>query len=158
MDQSFNDQELSDIMKEIEALEEDFAAQATASPEEGETNKEESVGSAPAVQVQSEDSEESPIMESEEVLQDLAKMEETESVPLHNVRAFEPKESSHVANGAKSKMSFKVQGDLIMELNFEMGGKVVCLNVSESSLTIEMDGGMKFTLPVSKNSEIKKAV
>jgi len=127
MDKNFNDQELSDIMKEIEALEEDFSGP--------------------------EDKYDSPLME------ELAELEETESVPVSSAKvvsfeAARPEPSKPSAVPATS-MSFKVQGQLNLELQFDIGGKVVCLEVSEDGLNIEMEGGVKFFVPVSAS---KKAV
>lgn len=132
MDKSFNDQELSDIMKEIEALEEDFTTgeEKTASP----------------------------------VMEELASMDETESVPTPkaNIVSLESKRetpAAPVANaGASTSMSFKVQGNLTLDLQFDIGGKVVCLEVSETGLNIEMEGGIKFSVPVTEKSGLKKAV
>ncbi len=45
-------------------------------------------------------------------------------------------------------MSFKVQGELNLELEFEIGGKFVSLQVAEDGLTIVLDGGMTFKVPV----------
>jgi hypothetical protein len=112
MDKSFNDQELSDIMKEIEALEEDFKddeVKDTASP----------------------------------VLQELTELPESKAIPMKRV-----KEESFVGK-SNTAMSFKVQGDLNLDLEFEIGGKFVCLQVSEEGLTIVLDGGMTFKVPVS---------
>ena len=53
-------------------------------------------------------------------------------------------------------MSFKVQGDLTLELAFDVGGKTISLEVTEAGLSIEMEGGVKFTVPVSEASGIKK--
>lgn len=128
MDKSFNDQELSDIMKEIEALEEDFT---------GEEEK------------------------SSSVLEELAQMEEHESIPTAafapislDTKRSEPKEAA--SKPAATSMSFKVQGNFALELQFDIGGKVVCLEVTESGLNIEMDGGMKFTVPVSAETTSRK--
>lgn len=112
MDKSFNDQELSDIMKEIEALEEDF-------PAEEEKAK-------PTA-----------------VLHELSELPEQKAIPLKPV-----KEETFVAK-SPAAMSFKVQGDLNLELEFEVGGKFVSLQVAEDGLTITLDGGMTFKVPVS---------
>ena len=98
MDKSFNDQELSDIMKEIEALEEEFSAD-----------------------------EDSSKVEASSIMEDLAEMEEEQSIPVTNreettVLPFAKKEISQPTK-ATSSMSFKVQGDLNLELHFEVGGK-----------------------------------
>ncbi len=130
MDKSFNDQELSDIMKEIEALEEDFS------------DTDEKVAS--------------PVME------ELAFLEEEASVPItasKNVVSLETsRPAAKSAPEASTSMSFKVHGQLTLELQFDIGGKVVCLEVTESGLNIEMEGGMKFTVPVGEKSVLKKAV
>jgi YesN/AraC family two-component response regulator len=132
MDKSFNDQELSDIMKEIEALEEEF--------------KEESVSEA-----------------SDSVLENLAEMDEVESVPLKTekpmavVHQFEqPAAKKTPTTSNSTSMSFKVQGDLNLELSFDIGGKTVSLEVTEAGLTIQMEGGMTFTVPMSEAQSLKK--
>lgn len=105
MDKSFNEQELSDIMKEIEALEE---------------------GDSPE----------------EEVLSELSEMPEAEAIPL--------RKETHVpkAKSNQNAMSFKVQGDMNIDLHFEIGGKGISLQVSEAGLHIETEEGMTFTVPL----------
>lgn len=134
MDKSFNDQELSDIMKEIEALEEEF----------------------------SDDSEK---VEASAVMEELAEMDEEKSVPVMNktdsVLPFEkkvaPKTTPKTAT-APTTMSFKVQGEMNLELQFEIGGKTIQLDVSETGLNIQMEGGVTFSVPVSSAQSLKKAV
>lgn len=112
MDKNFNDEELSDIMKEIEAL------------EKGDED-------------------------SKDVLEGLTELKESEAIPLR------PQAKQTSAPGSKSNqtsMSFKVQGDLHLELQFDVGGKMVCMNVTEEGLLIEMDGGMTFSVPLHKKS------
>jgi hypothetical protein len=111
MDKSFNDQELSDIMKEIEALELDL-------------NEEE------------ENVKESP------VLHELSELPEAKAIPLKPAKVETFVAKSPVA------MSFKVQGDVNLELEFDVGGKFVSLQVAEDGLTIVLDGGMTFKVPV----------
>jgi hypothetical protein len=129
MDKSFNDEELSDIMKEIEALEDDF------------TTSEEKI--------------------SDPVMEELAHLDEKVSIPTStaNVVSLESKRTaSKETSGASTSMSFKVQGNLTLELQFDIGGKVVSLEVTETGLSIEMEGGVKFTVPVNEKSSFKKAV
>ena len=133
MDKGFNDQELSDIMKEIEALEEEFSAD-----------------------------EDSSKVEASAIMEDLAEMEEEQSIPVTNreettVLPFAKKETAQPTK-ATSSMSFKVQGDLNLELHFEVGGKNIALEVTDKGLTIQMDGGISFTVPVSDAQSYKKAV
>ncbi len=129
MDQSFNDQELSDIMKEIEALEEDYSSTE---------DKPESA----AVEVAS------PIEEKVS-----APVETPKIVAIDSVRSVSKKTSTN-----STSMSFKVQGNLTVDLQFDIGGKTVSLEVTEEGLSIVMDGGMKFTVPVGEQSSLKKAV
>ena len=133
MDKSFNDQELSDIMKEIEALEEDFSG-------------------------------EEAVHATSSVLEELAHMEEKEAIPvaapapvsLDTKRAAPKPAPVETSAPAATSMSFKVQGNLSLQLQFDIGGKVVSLEVTETGLNIEMDGGMKFTVPVSAETTSRK--
>lgn len=118
MDKSFNDQELSDIMKEIEALEEDFSE---ATPQE-------------------------------DVLAELVEMKESEAIPMRP----KMKEYTPETKAPTSSMSFKVQGDMNVELQFEVGGKTIALSVSESGLNIQMEGGMTFNVPLQETGSLKK--
>ena len=128
MDKSFNDQELSDIMKEIEALEDEFKGDEvlTASP----------------------------------VLAELASLSEEQAIPQPTARilSFESKPTPvKAATTSGTAMTFKVQGDLNMDLQFDIGGKVVSLNVSEKGLTIQMDGGMTMNVPLTDIAAQKKS-
>lgn len=135
MDKSFNDQELSDIMKEIEALEEEFSVDA-----------------------------ESDKMEATSVMEELAGMELDQAIPVTNkketVLPFERKSPPKAVakTSTQNSMSFKVQGDMNLALQFEIGGKTIVLDVTEAGLTIQMDGGMTFSVPVSDAHSVKKAV
>jgi hypothetical protein len=136
MDKSFNDQELSDIMKEIEALEDEFTGDAAHK------------------------------VETSSVLEELAELEEEKSVPKtthhETVLAFEkkPEVKAHAPaqKSAPASMMFKVQGNMELELQFEIGGKTVALAVTETGLTIELENGATFTVPVSDAHSLKKAV
>ena len=129
MDKSFNDQELSDIMKEIEALEEEFSGSG------------ESEHSDPSA-----------------VLEELAGMETERSIPVSKIKESVLPFESKTKSGPQTSMMFKVQGDMNIELQFEVGGKTIMLDVSENGLTIQMDGGVTFSVPVSDAHSLKKAV
>lgn len=134
MDRNFNDQELSDIMKEIEALEENFASSADA-PETSSTQ---------ASAITNEYSEEEDQVE----LESSSPHEEAVSGNESNILSFAPMKPT--ASNVTNSMSFKIQGDFAVHLNFDFNGKVVSLDVSESGLVVEMDGGVKFEVPVAK--------
>lgn len=127
MDNSFNDQELSDIMKEIEALEDEFKGEA--------------------------DFVTSPVLE------ELAALSEERAVPQAKAKIlnFEPQTTPVQTTTSGTSMSFKVQGDLNLELQFDIGGKIVSLAVSEKGLTIQMDGGMTFNVPLTDKAAQKKS-
>ena len=127
-------------MTEIAALEADYEAvddtQVEASSEKQLTNE-----------------------EAHEVLKDLTTMEIEKAVPQPeaNVRPFRPAPAPTAAS-SKSSMSFKVQGDLTLELALEISGKSVILDVSETGLTIKMENGVTFNVPMSDSTPLKKAV
>lgn len=130
MDKSFNDQELSDIMKEIEALEEDYSPSDKAS---------------------------TPVME------ELAKMDEADAIPVStsNIVSLDhthKRPELRTESTASTSMTFKIQGNLMMDLQFDIGGKLVTLEVSEAGLNIQLENGMTFTVPVCEKSSLKKAV
>jgi hypothetical protein len=135
MDKGFNDQELTDILNEIEALEEEFGEE-----------------------------EDSASVQASAIMEELADMEEEKSIPVTNqhdstVLPFEKKMASQVSkSGGTSSMMFKVQGDLNLELQFDIGGKTITLEVSEAGLNIQMEGGVTFFVPVSDAHSHKKAV
>jgi hypothetical protein len=143
MDKSFNDQELSDIMKEIEALEEDYAVT------DGE----------PDPQLMEE------VAESKESVPGPAHVTVSKETPVStaNIVSLESKraiiqEAPVHSTSSSTSMSFKVQGNLTLDLQFDIGGKIVCLEVTESGLAIEIEGGIKFAVPVVAPTSIKKAV
>jgi hypothetical protein len=145
MDQSFNDKELSDIMKEIEALEQDYAS----GPEQKVS---------PVIEELVELDEDKAVPTStENVLSWEAKKTETEVIEEEEV-VSSSWESTPIKSENTTSMSFKVQGNLALEMKFDIGGKVVSLEVTQSGLTIELEGGMKFSVPVSGPEEYKKAV
>jgi hypothetical protein len=169
MDKSFNDQELSDIMKEIEALEQDFVAAP-------ELKSDAPVAEVVETEASVESVEETPIetFVSEEVVAEAECVEECEEIEarhgvgeeknevsptINNIVAFEHKSApEQKQTGALTSMSFKVAGNLTLELQFDIGGKTVALEVTESGLSIEMEGGMKFTAPMTQKSDLKKAI
>lgn len=132
MEKGFNDDELADIMSEIENLEKEF--------------------SAPEDELQDQ-------FEEEEVFEELSEMPQAEAigedVEPHDdqVHRLEPKthrEESKSFHGAKSSMSFNVEGDMKLDLSFNISGKTVHLNISEHCFELEFGEGMKFSIPVDQ--------
>jgi len=59
--------------------------------------------------------------------------------------------------GGHSSMSFTVEGDMKLDLNFNVSGKQVQLNISENGFELELEGGMKFSIPLDDQSSHKKS-
>lgn len=64
--------------------------------------------------------------------------------------------ASTTAKAAHSAMSFSVEGDMKLDLSFNISGKVVHLNINENGFELELDGGMKFSIPLEGEKSDKK--
>lgn len=132
----FNDDELADIMSEIEDLEKDLSDDSALKVAKAEVA---SVKSAPKE-------------ESKDVLLKLADMPEEKAIKTSPVKSSEASIPS-----SASKMEFCVAGNMAVNLTFHVGGESVCIVVDEAQgLVIEMNGGAKFTLPLSGCAKGKK--
>lgn len=147
MDKSFNDQELSDIMKEIEALEDDFKIEEEKFEASAPEAVEETV--EPVMEMTS-----GPVVERPApVIQIAAAAPTPASAPKPLVATAAPAPQPvhhHHTPGAGTSMSFKVSGDINLQLEFDVGGKIVSLAVTETGLSIQMEGGMTFSVPLKK--------
>lgn len=133
MEKGFSDGELADIMNEIESLEKEFS----------ETNQ----------------VEETKIdHEHHQVLSDLAQMTVEEATQTEEVYAENVQKFTHKNSQETSSLFFKISGQMQLELGFDVGGSNVVIHVDEESgLVVEMEGGMKFHLPVKAKNHLKKA-
>lgn len=135
----FDDAELADIMSEIEDLENDLSS----SEDPSGAVEEEKIDSEPIVEAKNE---------SKEVLLKLAEMPQEVAV-----KTTPPKVQESAKSCAESKMEFSVAGSMVVNLTFHVGGESINLSVDESKgLVIEMDGGAKFSLPLSSGAKGKK--
>ena len=58
----------------------------------------------------------------------------------------------------KSKLDFHVSGEMDMQMNFHVSGQTVQLQLKgKEGLTIQLAGGVKFTVPFEQVEEVKKA-
>jgi hypothetical protein len=115
-----------------------------------------------------EESPESIDAELGEVLEELSAMPveettgETATVFEENVHSLNthshstPKKVAPSTSGGHSSMSFSVEGDMKLDLSFNVSGKIVNLNISENGFELELDGGMKFSIPLDEASSHKK--
>lgn len=108
--------------------------------------------------------------EMNEVLDELSEMPVEDVVPQHKVQSYddnihhmkqEPvqeKESWSASHGqpAQTSMSFRVEGEMKLDLNFSIGGQDVNLQVTDHGFEIELAGGAKFTLPLGTQHQGKK--
>ena len=58
---------------------------------------------------------------------------------------------------SKSSMNFSVEGDMHLNLSFNISGKTVNLNINEDSFDIELQDGMKFSIPISDSHKFDKS-
>lgn len=145
-EQGFNDAELQDIMSEIENLEREYEGDAPVSNEvEAET---------------------------EVVVQESSTTEETTaSSETDNVVNFEPKTKTTTS---EQQVEFQGSGQMNFAMNFEVAGQKAHLEITEEGLvvsldgmhlsvnetegcTVEMDGGVKFSVPMKTNAKSSKA-
>lgn len=76
--------------------------------------------------------------------------------PIQTTKEITPVATSTKLDTAQSTMSFKVSGDMTIELNFSVAGQDISITVNEQSgLVIGVPGGGQFTLPVNSKA-VKK--
>lgn len=117
--------------------------------------------------------EDTPIFEAPKAVldqQELGTLRRVTQLPINHV-VPEPTNDSkidHTKNGsaltgyggdksAQTSMSFNVQGNMHLHLSFNISGKVVDLSVNDNGLELELDGGMKFSIPLDVSQKGKKA-
>lgn len=195
-EKSFNDAELQDIMNEIESLEKEFveeggaevAAEVTAEATAEETPEPQPEEEAPVAETPAEEPEtvEASSEEESEDLVSEAENYEDENQPepapqaeveveveANNVVAM-PTQKAAPAAGGEGYMQFSGQGDMDMQLNFQLGSETATVNVSGGSLNVKlagvelqltengcevnMEGGVKFSVPLTgSQAQGKKA-
>lgn len=186
MEQSFNDAELQDIMNEIESLEKEFVEEEGGQPEEVQASAEEpaaeqTVEAAPETseEPQAEETQEEPQAsehndEEQEDFAAEAATYEAEEAPESNVVPMTAAKATPATGTGEGYMQFSGQGDMDMQLNFQLGQETAavnikggCLNVtlagvqlelSENGCEVQMEGGVKFSVPLTgSQAQGKKA-
>ncbi len=61
------------------------------------------------------------------------------------------------ASFGHSSMSFNVEGNMKLDLAFNISGKNVSLNITEEGFELTLDNGMKFSIPLDHEDSNKKA-
>jgi len=109
-----------------------------------------------------------PVAQEQEVLEQLSEMKVEDVVPekspesyddnIHHMKIEETPMSkpSHSQKSGHTSMNFSVEGDMKLDLSFMIGHNEVKLHVTDQGLEIELEGGAKFSLPVSSPVESKK--
>ncbi len=140
MGKSFNDDELQDIMNEIESLESSSESVDTPSQEPEAVMAQEE----PAPQMLSEE---------EQEIEDSFNDE-----PAEPVQELHPQKVHHnEAPMSKTSMNFSVEGNTTLDLSFLAGDKTVHCVVTHDSFEVELEGGLKFTLPLTDWHQKKSA-
>lgn len=98
-----------------------------------------------------------PAPEENAVLQELAHKPVAETVLKTNHEESKVLPMKQAPSHAPATMSFKVEGQMSVELSFDVNGQSVSLSVSEEGLSITTDSGAKFSLPMTKHEAAKKA-
>lgn len=185
MDKGFNDDELADIMNEIENLEQEFTEEVE-SKQEPVFEVQEHVEEQPEVVEEPEQNVETVVAEqqdddsaeideafAEEEIHEqpqaqapepsVAILKEVTQKPVQEVVATEKAHDDwkpsgvHSSSGAQTSMSFKVEGDMKLDLVFNISGKEVQLAVNENGLEIGLEGGAKFSVPLVESHQKKNA-
>ena len=143
-EQGFNDAELQDIMSEIENLEREYDEEK------------------PSAEVEA-----SPVEEHiEEVVEAFSEKEE------HEEKVIDIKSKSTPAG--EHPVEFQASGQMNFSMNFEVGGQTAHLEITEQGLvvsldgmnlsidetdgcTVDMDGGVKFSVPMGGQVKGSKA-
>lgn len=179
-EQSFNDAELQDIMNEIESLEREFVEEESEAVAEAPVEAEPvetPVNEAPVEEVETQPvSEETPIAETEEESAAELVSEVEDDQYEDNVVSMDQRRESPVeaaTSGQPGTMQFSANGEMDLNLNFPLGdsqaqltikdGKLLVtmagveLNLSEDGCEVSMEGGVKFSVPVSATAAKKAA-
>lgn len=127
--QSFNDDELADIMKEIEGLEQEFSTPETVALQ--------SSNAALAAEAKS------AVTEAVTPSAAAPYPEENKVLPMTRTNTVE-------RSNASSSMEFKVSGEMAIDLKFTIGQESVEIMVDGlTGLTIQLAGGAQFILPLN---------
>ena len=174
MEKGFNDDELADIMNEIENLEQEFTSDVETTTDNVESQAvdvetDEPVAEVqtdePVAEVQTDEPSSSEVSAPEQsTLQEVVDMPVQAVTPVasdtddnvHHLKPVSVKAPSPM--GAETSMSFKVEGDMRLDLSFNIAGKEVQVNVSENGLEIGLGDGAKFTLPLGESVHKHKNV
>ncbi|MCR9206576.1 MAG: hypothetical protein NXH75_18475, partial [Halobacteriovoraceae bacterium] len=169
---NFNAAELQDIMNEIESLEKEFQEEAVPETQAAETTAEETyVEETVAEETPVEETaNEEPVAEatSEEEAEDAELVSEAEEYeePANNVVAM-PQRSA--GSGSEGYMEFSGQGNMDLNLSIPVGSETATVNVtsdglkvtmagvelhlSETGCEVEMNGGVKFSVPLTGEAQ-----
>lgn len=181
MEKGFNDDELADIMNEIESLEKEFsdevqnvAADPVMEAEEevvAEPQREEVVAEPQHEEVVAGPQHEEVVAGPQHVTeQEVETVAQVTELPVDEVvEKHEPQDDENVhhfkkaankvapASFGHSSMSFNVEGNMKLDLAFNISGKNVSLNITEEGFELTLDNGMKFSIPLDHEDSNKKA-
>lgn len=144
MGKSFNDDELEDIMNEIESLE--SSSDIAQGEPIGESQEMNSQPEAEEIEYsEPEAAHHEPVH-----LEEASELEEVKSFPTH-------KHNPVHSGGSKTSLNFSVEGNTTLDLSFQAGQKKVHCIVTNDTFEVELEGGLKFTLPLHDLAHKKSA-
>ena len=171
-DANFSASELDDIMAEIDNLEKDFEAEATA-PISAPTPAAVTPVTAAPIEIASPEVSE-PVMAEQEKVEAVAVSEKPVEIPAlepveSKILTFEKKATPNIAD-AKSNVSLSASGTMTLNLTFKIGEEDATLVIdqekgllvsfsgvevslhSEKGCSVEMANGVSFTVPVQNGA------
>ncbi|MBT3235185.1 MAG: hypothetical protein HN353_04480 [Bdellovibrionales bacterium] len=170
-EQGFDEDELKDIMDEIDSLEEEFAeAEGIASAESAETPEVQTINEDPVAEVeeltveakgqsgqldQLDDVKDGAIADAMSELESAICQDEDEDestvVPLGATTKSSPSNGGAMQ---ETQASFNVAGNMSLNLNVTVSGQLITLSIDpDNGVTIEMEHGAKFSLPINSDKQ-----
>ena len=92
-----------------------------------------------------------------EIEHKLVEQPESEVRPVEDDNVHRMKKEKVESPKTENSMNFSVKGDMRLNLNFDIAGKCVELHIDEDGFEIEVEGGMKFTIPTHEHGLKKTA-
>ena len=171
MEKGFNDDELADIMNEIENLEQEFAREDSefidkepsldevahsvmelSSAQDEDHSLLAEVTSMPVENIVPKKTEKKV-----DTLDHYEKHHNVKEIAQYEVKSKKDTVMNKSQKPASTAMNFSVEGDMKLDLEFQVSGQQISLHISEDGFEIELEGGAKFSLPVGGSSQGSKA-
>jgi hypothetical protein len=101
------------------------------------------------------------------VAQEVSVIEKVSELPVEDTVKFEQDfedenihkmhQRANSSEAGKTAMNFNVEGNMKLDLAFNISGKSVRLNITEEGFELTLDNGIKFSIPLDDSTSSKKA-